>query len=370
MPTRSSRRIRYAVVGAGHIAQAAVLPAFRHARNSTLVALVSGDAVKRRTLSRRHAIATACGYDGYDELLRSGAVDAVYIARPNPLHRDFTVRAARAGVHVLCEKPMAVTARDCQAMIAACARAGVRLMIAYRLHFEAANLRAIEIARSGALGELRLFDSVFAMQVRAGNIRVRRAMGGGTLYDIGVYCINAARALFGDEPVEATAVSVRGASPRFREVDEATACVLRFPGDRLATFTCSFGAAHVSAYRLVGTLGDLQLDPAYGYKGALKQTLTIGGKPSVRTFAPRDQFAPEIVTFSEAILRGRDPEPSGAEGLADVRIVEALYRSARSGRPVRLTPVAKTRRPGTRQEKRRPPVREPRIVHAKSPSRG
>src|SRR5688500_1404841 len=144
------KQVRYAVVGLGHIAQVAVLPAFGNARrNSRLAALVSGDPVKRDALSRKYEVAKTCGYEQYDELLRSGEIDAVYIALPNSLHCDYAVRAAQAGVHVLCEKPMAVAAEECERMARAARERGVRLMVAYRLHFERANLEAAEIARSG-----------------------------------------------------------------------------------------------------------------------------------------------------------------------------------------------------------------------------
>src|SRR5690349_11824021 len=229
------RLIRYAVVGCGHIAQAAVLPAFGNARrNSRLAAIVSGDPVKREELSRKYAIDRACAYEQYDELLKSGEIDAVYIALPNSLHAEYAERAARAGVHVLCEKPMAVTEAQCELMARAARENRVKLMVAYRLHFERANLEAIEIARSGRIGEPRLFTSTFTMTVVPGNIRVQRALGGGVLYDIGIYCINAARSLFREEPVEAQAA----ASGVIGDVEESVSAVLRFPNERLASFTC------------------------------------------------------------------------------------------------------------------------------------
>jgi predicted dehydrogenase len=364
-------KVRYAVIGLGHIAQVAVLPAFAHAtRNSELGALVSHDPVKLKKLSQKYGVA-GCSYADFEDVLTAEEIDAVYIALPNNLHREYTLRAAAAGVHVLCEKPMAVTAQECEDMIAACRDAEVKLMIAYRLHFEAANLQAMEIAESGRIGEARLFNSVFTLNVKEGNIRLKRDLGGGTLYDIGVYCINAARYLFLSEPEEVSAVSVRGRDPRFREVDEMTSAVLRFPGNRLATFVTSFGAASVGQYQIVGTEGDLRVDPAYAYAGALKHTLTVkDGKPREKSFPKRDQFAPELLYFSECIVDGRDPEPSGLEGLADVRIIEALYRSADMGRPVRLEPVPKKKRPSPKQEIRRPPVREPKAILASPPKRG
>jgi len=359
--------VRYAVVGLGHIAQVAVLPAFGNARrNSALAALVSGDPVKREQLSQRYRVERACAYEQYDELLKSGAIDAVYIALPNSLHAEYAVRAARAGVHVLVEKPMAVTEEECRRMAEAAREGGVRLMVAYRLHFERANLEAVEAVRSGRIGEPRLFSSTFTMQVVPDNIRARRGLGGGVLYDIGIYCINAARALFRDEPIEARAAlsGSRG------EVEESVCAMLRFPGERIATFTCSFGAADVSEYRIVGTRGDLALEPAYEYAMALQHRLTLDGERKERRFAKRDQFAPELLYFSDCVLKGHDPEPSAEEGLADVRVIRALYRAAETGEPVELGPFEKRERPTLEQEIRRPPIDQPRTVRTQAPSGG
>jgi glucose-fructose oxidoreductase len=202
-------------------------------------------------------------------------------------------------------------------------------MTAYRLHFERANTQTLEIVRSGKIGEPKIFQSTFTMQVRdPGNIRLRKAVGGGTLYDIGIYCINAARHVFQAEPTEATCVIANGDEPRFNEVEATASAVLRFPGERLATFTCSFGAADVSSYTIVGTKGDLRLRPAYDYSEELEYVLTANGRSRTKRFPVRDQFAPELVHFSECIREGRDPGPSGREGYADVRVIRALYRSA------------------------------------------
>jgi glucose-fructose oxidoreductase len=307
-----------------------------------------------------------CSYEQYDEMLRSGEVDAVYIALPNSLHAEYSIRAAQAGVHVLVEKPMAVTEEQCERMAQAAREAGVKLMVAYRLHFERANLEALEVARSGRIGEPRLFGSTFTMHVEPGNIRVQQALGGGTLYDIGIYCINAARGLFRDEPVEVRAMAAGAAG----EVEETFSAMLRFPGERVAAFTCSFGAADVSEYRLVGTKGDLALEPAYEYAVALQHRLTLGGERKERRFAKRDQFAPELLYFSDCVLKNHEPEPGPQEGLADVRVIRALYRSARSGQPVELGPYEKRERPGLEQEIRRPPIDKPRTVHTRAPSGG
>ena len=366
------RRVRYAVAGLGYIAQGAVLPAFQHAReNCELVALISDDPEKLRVLGRKYRVKHQFGYDDFEAGLRAAAVDAVYLALPNHLHREYTVRAAAAGVHVLCEKPMAVTEADCEEMIRACDQAGVKLMIAYRLHFDEANMRAVDLLASGRLGEARLCSSVFTMQVKEGDIRLNpREQGGGTLYDIGIYCINAARYLFRDEPVEVMARSADSGERRFAEpgVEEMTSAVLRFADDRLASFTCSFGAADVSRLQVVGTLGDLVMDPAFEYAKPLSHRITVGGRTTTRRFPKRDQFAPELVHFSDCVMSGEDPGPSGWEGLADVRVIRALHASADSGRAVSLGPFGRSSRPDLSQEMRKPPVEKPEMVKAESPS--
>ncbi len=307
-------------------------------------------------------------YEQYEECLNCGEVDAIYIGLPNTMHRDFTLRAARAGVHILCEKPMAMTEEDCEVMIAEAKDRDVKLMIAYRLHFEEANLKAIELVQSGALGEVRLFNSTFTQEVEAGNIRLRKETGGGTLYDIGIYCINASRYIFQAEPVEVVAVGANNGEERFREVEEMTSAVLRFPGDRLASFTCSFSTAPVSTYRVVGSKGDLRLDPAYDFVGDIRHYLTIDGQTKETKFRKRDQFAAQLLYFSKCVLTGEDPEPCGEEGLADIRIIRALYQSAQSGQPVRLPPFERQRRPTPAQQIKRPPVKKPELIHARAPS--
>lgn len=361
--------LRFAVVGLGHISQMAVLPAFSHAASAAkLTALVSDDPLKRRLLAKRYRVPHTYAYKDFDACLRSGEIDAVYIALPNSLHCQYALRAAKAGIHILCEKPMAVTASDCRRMLRAAEQYRVKLMIAYRLHFEACNLYTIDLIQSGRLGEARLFHSIFTQQVRAGDIRLKDQLGGGPLYDIGVYCINAARYLFRDEPIEVAALAGHGPDRRFQSVTESAGAIMRFSRDRLATFTCSFGATDAATYEIVGTKGKVRVEPAYEYVGGLKAYVTIGGKTRVRAFKPGDQFAPQLIYFSHCVKDDRQPEPSGTEGLLDVQIIEALRRSARSGRSIALRLPAKRIRPDISLRMHRPPVSKPQGVHTESPT--
>ena len=361
-------KIRYAVVGLGHLAQVAVLPAFKSARNSQLVTIVSGDAEKRDELGKKYGLRQVYSYGDYEKALET--VDAVYLVVPNHLHREYAVRAARAGVHVLCEKPMAVTEEECRAMMQAADDSNVKLMIAYRLHFERGNLEAIQLAGSGKLGNLRAFTSEFGQQVAPDNIRLKEPVekGGGPVYDMGVYCINAARYLFQDEPVELVATSATRSDAKFENAGEMVSVMMRFPEERLATFTCSFGSADVSRYTLIGTEGILTSEPAYDYTLAIKHHVTVGERSTRKTFPKRDQFAAELVYFSDCIRKDKQPEPSGLEGLEDVRIVQAIHESARTGQKVNIAPLPDKPRPTLRQEIHLPAHGKPETVNAKSPS--
>ncbi len=365
-----------AIVGMGYIAQTAVLPAFaRIRRYARIGALVSDDLQKLTALRRRYKAWQTYSYDEYDECLASGGIDAVYIALPNEQHRDFAVRAAQAGIHVLCEKPMAMTSADCRAMIAAARRAKTRLMIAYRLHFDPANLQAISVARSGRLGTLRYAHATFSMQVSASGYRLNPEQGGGPLRDLGIYCINAARYLFQAEPSAAMAMASSGPDPRFRRIDEMVSVLLRFPDERHALFTASFGASATSSYHLVGTRGSLRVDPAFDENTGARLSITRDGRTSQRTFRDVDQFAAEIRYFAECIARRSEPGPSGQEGLADLLAIEAIEESLRTGRMVRIRGVAErrghpVRRPDKRQLIAIPPhPGHERLVKIRKPDR-
>lgn len=365
---RATKQVSYAVVGLGHIAQVAVLPGFAQAKHSRLAALVSGDPGKLKELGRKYHVEQTYHYEEFDDCLADPGIDAVYISLPNDLHFDCVLRAAAAGKHILCEKPLALTAREAQRMIRAAADQGVKLMTAYRLHFEAATLATIELAKSGRLGEPRYFNSSFSFQVTdADNIRLQYARGGGPVYDIGTYCINAARNLMQDEPIEVSGMLARSDSKLFDEVEETAAAILRFPRGRLASFVVSFGAADASRFEFVGTKGRVILEPAYEYAEGLKQTVTIEGKTEERQFPKQDQFGGEIEAFSEGVLKRRKLEPTGLEGLGDARIIDAIFESDARGCSIRLAPFNKNPRPDRRQLKRKPGIRKPRTVKVDSP---
>lgn len=372
MKDRREDKLRYAVVGLGHISQAAMLPAFAHAkRNSALVALVSGDKAKLGVLGKKYGVTHLWSYREYGKRLADGEFDAVYIALPNHQHRQAVIEAAQAGVHVLCEKPLAVTEADCRDMIEAARVHRVRLMTAYRLHLDPATLKVLEWVRRGKIGEPRYLEAVLSMNVKnPQNIRRNsRQLGGGPLYDLGVYCINASRTFFGAEPEE-VAAQMRGAGGRASaSVEETLTGLLRFPGGRLASFACSTAASSLSEFTLSGDKGLIRMEGAYSYSRPRKLKLVLGEseREQKHKLAKHDQFAAELLYFSDCVLQKRDPQPSGWEGLADVRIIRALHRAAQSGRTQRLAPFHPPKRPKTNQGIHRPPVSEPKIFHAKAP---
>lgn len=362
-----NKKIRYAVVGLGNIAQVAVLPAFKNAsENSELVALVSSDDEKLKTLGRKYKVKNLFNYRDYDKLLSSGMIDAVYIATPNVNHRAFAEEAAQHGIHVLVEKPMALNAQDCMSMLRSARQNDIKMMVAYRLHFDPANLEAVEIAKSGKLGDLRIFNSTFTYQVTdPNNIRLKYEMGGGPIFDIGTYCINAARYLFQDEPVEVSATLLSNPKDtRFTEVEEMAAVTLRFKGARLANFVVSFGAEASAMYTLIGSEGCLTLEGAYEYADDMTLTTSINEKEKVKKFKKHDQFAPELEYFSNCILKNQEPEPSAIEGLYDLRIIDAIFESARTKRSVKLEYASKARRPTAKQMIRKPGHAKPETIHA------
>lgn len=347
-PDPRDRRVGFAIVGLGRLATENILPAFAGAKHARIAALVSGTPDKMRTLAAQYGVApeSCYSYDQMERLRDNRGVDAVYIVTPNALHRRDVEAAAGAGEHVLCEKPMATSSADCRAMIAACRAANVKLMIAYRMQYQPHLREATRLLRGGALGEVRLLDLI--NNQRQGDPtqwRLKRAMaGGGSLPDVGVYCINTARAVLGEEPIAVTASTWSPpGDPRFAEVECNAAFTLRFPSGAMATCQSSYDTHRLARLKLIGTTGWLEMENAFDYAGQrLRIAATRDGRAEVaeRTIPADDQFGLEIDHFAQCIRRGRTPRTPGAEGLQDQYILEAIYEAARSGRGIKLQPVA------------------------------
>jgi predicted dehydrogenase len=355
--------VRYAVVGAGWISQAAFLPGVAQSGNSVVTALVTGDEVKATALADRYGIEHVHGYADYDQLLTSGDIDAIYLALPNDMHRQYALPALQRGIHVLLEKPMATSEADCEAMIEAARNGNAKLMIAYRLHFEPATLAAIELVRAGKLGRIRAFSAMFSQSVAPSNHRANHGYWAGPVSDMGVYPINAVRNLFGEEPVEVSACGVRDPDLPFN-FDDTVSVTLRFADHRVAQFVVSYSGASIDQYRILGTKGDLEVSPGFMFGVGLKYRATIDGKTHEQAFDATDQFGGELQYFSDCILNNREPEPNGEEGLADVRVLAAIERALESGQPQNLGPFQRQGRMETAQVRKLPPVPSPELVDA------
>ncbi|MBC7714553.1 MAG: Gfo/Idh/MocA family oxidoreductase [Rhizobacter sp.] len=373
---KKTKKIRYGVVGLGSIAQMAILPAFKNASmNSELTTLISEDAAKLKVLARRYKVKKTYLFDQMEDCFKNQEIDVLYIATPNDQHRKIVDLAAKYKINVLCEKPMAVTKEDCLYMDQVARKEGIKMMIAYRLHFEAANLEAIQMCRQGKLGELKFFNSTFSYQVKdKNNIRLKSsAVGGGALYDIGIYCINASRYLFKAEPIEVVAFSATSDDPRFINTEEITSAILRFPDEKLAAFTVSFGAFDSSDYEIIGEKGRIRLENAYEYAAPMELRTFLhskdGIKKATKKFKKRDQFSAELLYFSDCILKNKNPEPSSVEGLADVKIIEAILTSIHTKKPVTLEPVVKAAYADQKQKFVRPGVRKRKLYHATNPGK-
>lgn len=340
----NDKRVGYAVVGLGRISQVAVLPAFRHSRKAKLVAVVSGDLKKAKRLATRFGASASYTYEDYDRCLANPDVEAVFIATDNGTHARYSVQAARAGRHVLCEKPMARTPNECREMIRACRESNVRLMIAYRKYFEPASLALKKLIAAGKLGKLKLIHSAFTIflpsrkSVPAWHFDPA-ASGGGSLVDVGVYCVNTIRWLTDKEPLEASAYSWTTHTECFSRVEESIAFQLKFPDALFVQAASSFGAAQASYLKVFGEKGWAALDPAFAFDEERRVFGKIGGRWFEKHFRIIDEFALELDAFADCIRRGRDPEPDGVEGLRDVLVMQAIYQAAREGRwvPIRST---------------------------------
>jgi len=252
------------------------------------------------------------------------------------MHAEFTIRALEAGKHVLCEKPLAPTVKECQNMIAAAEKAQRKLMTAYRLRYEPFNQKMIELAQSEKYGKIKLIEASNVQNVKAPNIRLSEKLKGGPLGDVGIYCINAFRYLTGEEPTEVNAMLTKpGSDPRFAEVEDRIIFQLKFPSGILASGVAGFSAETSRRYRVMAEEGWFQLDPAFAYT-SLEAKVGAKDKTEVLNINQANHFAAEMDHFSACIQNNTEPTTNGADGLADIKVIEALYRAAHEGRTIRM----------------------------------
>ncbi|MFC6645307.1 Gfo/Idh/MocA family protein [Granulicella cerasi] len=366
------KKIRYAIVGLGDIAQEDMMPGVAHTGNSEITALITSDPKKAEELSSKYDVEFTYSYEQFESALRSGNFDAIYLATPNWRHAEFIIPALQAGIHVLTEKPLEVSTEKCKEILAAEKVSQAKLMVAYRLHFEPATLNTIERIRSGELGRVRFFSSNFAQMVDTTNHRAHSGALAGPVLDMGPYPVNAARYIFEDEPIEVvSAVGTRHPESGLdQDFDDTIAVTLRFPEDRLAQFNMSYFGNATSSFIAIGDKGSVQLEPAYMFGKGLVQTVSIGDDKSSKTFKNTDHFGGELKYFSACILNDIAPEPDGEEGFADVRVLEGIMKALETGKLVALEPFTRSRRidPST-QEMTLRAVSTPELVDAKNPGK-
>jgi predicted dehydrogenase len=335
----SSKSIGYAVVGLGFISETAVLPAFRDSKKCRLVALVSNDVKRAEELGAKFGVKDCYGYENYDACLKHPEVDAVFVASINGLHAEQTIRAAGAGKHVLCEKPLANTVEQCQRMVEACKENNVYLMTAYRKYLEPGSVALKKLITTGQLGRLRHIFSTYTEIVDPAKTHWQldpRLAGGGSLIDLGIYCVNTMRWLAGSSPLDATAHAWTDDPQRFGEVEDSIAFLLRHPGGLVCQGTSSFSAKAASFVQVHGDVGWAALNPAFAFEEERRLFGKIDGRWFEKKFKVIDEFAPQLSYFADCILRGRSPEPDGMEGLRDLATVEAIYQSVREKGTVTL----------------------------------
>jgi predicted dehydrogenase len=345
LPYSPGHRIGIAVVGLGHLAIGQILPAFGVSQRVRLAGLVSGDPAKAKALAALYGIPekSVYGYENYDSIRDNPEIQAVYVVLPNSLHAEYTIRAAQAGKHVLCEKPMATNPSECEEMIASCKKADRKLMIAYRIQYEPNNRLVQAYVRQEKFGRVKFIESVNAQnQGDPAQWRQKRALaGGGSLPDVGLYCLNTTRFLLGEEPTEVSAMIYSSPDdPRFREVEETVAWQMLFPSGALANCASSYGLHESRRYRVYGETGWVGMDPAFSYENLRTELSQAEGAIENRgslNLAPKNQFALEMDHFGECIQMNKTPYTPGEEGLQDHRLMEAIYQSAAAGKPLRLS---------------------------------
>ena len=336
------KKVGFAVLGLGKIAEVAVLPAFRNCKKAKLEAVISRDKKKAARFARRFKAKTYYQNDEFEACLKNPAVSAIFIATPNGEHAEFTIRAANAGKHVLCEKPLAATAEQSSAMVEACRKNGVLLMTAYRKYFEPSALYLKQLVQKGDLGRIDMVHTAFSERYVPGATPQRwlvdvRLAGGGPLMDLGVYCVNTCRWILEEDPWEVTAESWLNDKSRFREVEEGISFQMKFPSGTVLQGSSTYSSAPSSFVYVQGSKGWAMLTPAFPFDEERNLTGKIGGRPFSKKFRVIDEFAPEIEAFASAIQSKTGIAPDGIQGHRDMIIIRAIYEAAKTRGPTHIT---------------------------------
>jgi predicted dehydrogenase len=336
----AQKKVGFAIVGLGRFGAGQLLRSLPECKNAYPAALVSGSPEKARKLAEQYKIdeKSIYSYENFDQIKDNPNVDLVYVVLPNSMHREYVIRAAKAGKHVACEKPMAVNVKECQEMIDACKTANKKLMIGYRLRYEPYNMKAIELVQQKTYGPARVIEAVHSFNIGPNEWRTdKKLAGGGPVMDLGIYCLNACRYLTGEEPTDVSAMTYQPkGDPRFANTEAQMVFTMKFPHGVLAYCSTSYAHHYAGRFHVMAEQAELAMNPAFSY-GGLK--LHIRGRKGEEDIdLPQiNQFAAEMDHFAECARDNKDPRTPGEEGLKDMKVIEKLYESAESGKTVQVS---------------------------------
>ncbi|MEM7383635.1 MAG: Gfo/Idh/MocA family oxidoreductase [Verrucomicrobiota bacterium] len=334
------KKLGVALVGLGVLSTGQLGPAFKETKHCKLTGLVTGSRDKAKKWSEQYGIdeKNVYNYENFEKIADNPEIDIIYIVLPNSMHAEYTIRAAKIKKHVLCEKPMANSVADCEAMIAACKENGVKLAIGYRCQFEPHHIECMRLAKEKEYGAVKLIDAGFGFRAgdpaKHSHVRWRlnkKMAGGGALMDVGVYALQACRYLTGEEPTEVFAMETKTDPVKFAEVDESIDWTMRFPSGVMANCSTTYSVSGMNRFKALAEKGWFGLEPAYSYGGIKGQSKN--GDWSVETF---NQFAAEMDDFALCVKEGRESRVAGEDGLKDMRVVEAIYESIAKGAKVKV----------------------------------
>ncbi|MEP2777641.1 MAG: Gfo/Idh/MocA family oxidoreductase [Luteolibacter sp.] len=338
-PKAEGKKLGWALVGLSSLSESKIAPALLKTKHSRLTGIVTGTPEKAEAWSKKYGIKESgiYNYENFDEIINNPEVDVVYIVLPNSMHKEFTLRGAKAGKHVFCEKPMAVSPQESRDMIAACEAANVKLGMGYRLQFEPHHVEAIRFAREKVFGEVRHIDAGFGFKMRsADGWRLNKALGGGALLDVGVYAIQGARYIMGEEPVIVSALETKTDKEMFAEVDETIQIQMQFASGKTANLFTTFNLGGYNQLTAFAEKGRFGLNSAFGTQGQSGWT----SDPKIPLSYPKtDHFEVQMDLFSQAIIEGKEWTVDGTEGLRDQLVMDAVFKSIATGAPVEVEKV-------------------------------
>jgi predicted dehydrogenase len=322
------KKLGVALVGLGYYAEFKLATALLETKNCYLAGIVTGTPAKKEKWKQQFNIpeANCYTYETFDRIADNKAIDIVYVVLPNSMHREFVIRAAKAGKHVTTEKPMAVSVKECEEMIAACKKANVKLSVGYRLHFEPFNLEAARVGQKKEFGAVKVVETSMGFKIGdPTQWRLKKALaGGGAMMDVGIYAIQGARYSTGEEPISVTAQEFKTDPVKFKEVDETILWQMEFPSGIVSNSMTSY-ATHMERLFISAENGWLELRPAFGY-GPLAGKTNKG----VLDLPQVNHQALQMDDFAKCVAENRESSVSGEEGLKDAKIIEAIYKAIKT----------------------------------------